>query len=677
MSKRLWNHNKLSYGGDYNPEQWSEDVWEEDMKMFHEAHIDTLTLNVFSWASLQSDENTYHFERLDKIMDLVRQNGMKVCLATSTAVHPAWMARKYPEVLRTEADGMKRKFGSRHNSCPNSLVYQKYATRLAGKLAERYKDYDNIIGWHISNEFGGECYCENCQKAFRVWAKERYKTIENLNRAWNNSFWGHTLYDWEDIVLPDYRTEHWKLGDLEQTNFQGISLDYRRFNSESILNCYRMEYDTIKSITPDIPITTNLMGFYKPLDYRKWAKYMDFVSWDSYPANTDTPARIAMNHDLIRGLKGGMPFILMEQTPSVTNWQAYNSLKRPGVMRLWSYQAVAHGADSIMFFQMRRSIGACEKYHGAVIDHAGTKNTRVFREVAALGKELDVIGDKTLGARGMAKAAIVFDWENWWSVEYSAGPSNDLRYHDEAIQYYSAFHENNIAVDIIGTEDDLSQYEIVVAPILYMTKERHDERIREFVKNGGIFVTTYFSGYVDENDLVITGGYPGKLRDILGIWVEESDALFPEARNQFCFDGKEYEAKLLCDLMHLEGAEALAAYEKDFYAGTPVITKNQFGNGTAYYIGTSSEAAFYSDFVQKICKEKHIEKEAEVPEGVEAVRRKNDNGVFLFLLNHSEETKEVIVPSDSVDIITGKSYHSGNCIPMEKKDVVILQTEGL
>jgi beta-galactosidase len=353
--------NKIVYGGDYNPEQWPEEIWADDMRLLKEANIDIVTLNVFSWAALQPSEETYDFSKLDKIMEMVRDNGLQVCLATSTGAHPAWMAKKYPDILRTEFNGLKRKFGGRHNSCPNSPTYEKYSVRLAQKIAERYRDYNNIVAWHISNEFGGECYCENCEKAFRVWLKKKYQTIENVNRAWNTAFWGHTFYDWDEIVLPNLLSEHFE---QDRSQFQGITVDYKRFNSESILECYKREYDALKAITPDIPITTNLMGFYKPLDYKMWAKYMDVVSWDNYPSNEDSPAQIAMSHDLMRGINGGEPFLLMEQTPSVTNWLPYNALKRPGVMRLWSYQAVAHGSDSVMFFQMRRTVGACEKLHG-------------------------------------------------------------------------------------------------------------------------------------------------------------------------------------------------------------------------------------------------------------------------------------------------------------------------
>ncbi len=664
---------KILYGGDYNPEQWPEDTWEEDMRLLKLAHIDVVTLNVFSWASLQPDENTYCFEKLDKIMELVRKHGLKVCLATSTGAHPAWMARKYPDILRTEFNGMRRKFGGRHNSCPNSPTYRKYSVRLAARLAERYKGYENIVAWHISNEYGGECYCENCERAFRVWLKDRYKTIDEWNRAWNNSFWGHTMYDWEDAVLPNMLSEHFA---SDRTMFQGISLDYRRFNSDSILECCKLEYDALKAVTPDIPVTTNMMGAYKALDYQKWAKELDFVSWDNYPSNEDSAASIAFRHDLMRGVKQGKPFALMEQTPSVTNWLPYNALKRPGVMRLWSYQAVAHGADTVMFFQMKRSIGACEKYHGAVIDHVGNENTRVFREVAALGAELEVLEDRILGARTPAKAAIYFDWENWWAIEYSAGPSVSLHYVDEVLRYYTAFHSLNIPVDLIGAEDDLDPYRIVVAPVMYMVKDGYDEKLRSFVQNGGSFLTTFFSGYVDKNDLVTVGGYPGKLRDILGIWVEEEDALPDGVTNSFVYNGVTYPAELVCDLLHTETAVSYCGYESDFYKGMPVITENSFGKGNAYYVATASNEEFYKHFLQDLCKKAGIEPSVNTPEGVEAAWRENAKGTFLFLLNHTDKEQEVEMSFNGTELIHRSDYKQGDILLLAAKDVAILQKDG-
>ena len=672
MYEKIWNHHKIAYGGDYNPEQWDEATWAEDMRLFKLAHIDTVTLNVFSWAALQPSEDTYDFSKLDKIMAICRENGLKVVLATSTAAHPAWMAKKYPEILRVEADGRKRKFGSRHNSCPNSLVYRKYSVELARRLAERYGHYDNIIAWHISNEYGGECYCENCENAFRTWLKARYGTLENLNRAWNTAFWSHTFYDWDEIVPASYLSEHWG---WERTTFQGISLDYRRFNSDSMLDCYRLEHEAVKAITPHIPVTTNFMEFYKPLDYQKWANYLDFVSWDSYPAPDYTPAQMALNHDLMRGLKGGKPFALMEQTPSVTNWQPFNSLKRPGVMRLWSYQAVAHGSDSIMFFQMRRSIGACEKYHGAIIDHCGHENTRVFREAAALGDELERIGDRILGSRSQSQVGILFDWDNWWAAEYSAGPSILLKYRDEVNNFYTALHGRNISADILPVDAPLSDYKLIIAPMLYMVKPGVDEKLREFVRNGGTLITTFFSGYVDESDLVTVGGYPGKLRDLLGIWVEESDALPEHVCNHFTWEGERYEAAVLCDLLHSEGAQVLARYEEDFYAGMPALTRNRYGSGSAWYVATRGNRAFYKKLMVTVCDELNIKPVIETPEVVEATLRVREHERYLFLLNHSTEESTFTLPYAGTDLITQRHFVPGEQINLPKYDVMILELD--
>ncbi|MCR5415928.1 MAG: beta-galactosidase [Pseudobutyrivibrio sp.] len=642
--------NKVLYGGDYNPEQWPEEIWQEDMKLLKEAHINELTLNVFSWAALQPSEDVYDFSKLDKIMKLVKENGFKVMLATSTGAHPAWMAHRHPDILRTEFDGRRRKFGGRHNSCPNSKTYMKYAPLLAKKLAERYKDYGNIVAWHISNEYGGCCYCENCEKAFRQWLKDKYKTIENLNRAWNLDFWGHTIYDWDEIVLPDLRSEYFAPG---RTQFQGMSVDYKRFNSDSILKCYKAEYDAIKEITPDIPITTNLMGFYYDLDYKKWSKYMDFVSWDNYPSNDMSPAEIAMGHDLMRSLKQGQSFVLMEQTPSVTNWQPYNALKRPGVLALWSYQAMAHGADAIQYFQMRRTKGACEALHGAVIDHVSSSNTRVYREVQALGNELENIDEGLLGSKFDSKIAIYFDWNNWWAINASAGPSQELDYIKELRKYYCACFRNHVTVDFVGKDDDLSGYKLLIAPVLFMSDKAFAEKVEDFVKSGGTFVITYFSGMVDEEYLYILGGYPGYYKDVTGIWVEESDALPNGATNSFFYNGKAYDASLICDIIHpvdelnesfkgkADGLEILARYEMDFYANTPVITKNQYGKGRAYYIGTSSTDDFYDDFIKGLLKELQIKLIAEADADVEVTERYSKDGVYTFILNHSNEEKTV------------------------------------
>lgn len=665
--------NQILYGGDYNPEQWAEEVWLEDMQIMKQAHIKIVTLNVFSWAALQPDEDTYCFERLDRIMNLLRENGFLVCMATSTGAHPAWMAKRHPDILRTDGNGRKRKFGGRHNSCPNSPTYRLYASRLAKRLAKRYKGYSNIVAWHVSNEYGGTCYCENCEKAFREWLKRKYKTLEEMNRCFFTDFWGHTFYDWDEVVLPNLLSEHF-IGENgeERTMFQGISLDYMRFISDSMLECFQIEYRAIREEMPDIPITTNLTGADKNLDSQKWAKQMDFVSWDSYPRPSDSAAETAMSHDIMRGLKGQMPFVLMEQTPSVTNWQPYNKLKRPKEMRLLSYQAAAHGADAIQFFQIRRGKGACEKFHGAVIDHAGRTDTRVFQEVAQLGQELELLNGAFLESKTPSQAAILFDWDNWWAVEYSAGPSILIRYLDVVKAYYTALFEDNISVDFIGAEDELENYKIVIAPLLYMVKTGLEEKIEHFTENGGCFITGYFSGIVDEHDLVLEGGYPGTLKEVLGIWVQEQDALPKGEKNAFYYKEEKYPAEILCDLILLEGADSVSTYTEDFYQGISVITRNFYGNGTAWYVGTSSSKEFYREFLSDRCREAGISPCFVTPSGVEAAIRKGKNGSFLFLLNYTEQEQEVVLDRTYRDLLFGEVYKGGERVLIEKKDVWIL-----
>lgn len=666
---------KIWYGGDYNPEQWEADTWTEDDRMFKLAGIDVATINVFSWALNQPSEDTYDFGWLDETIDRLYKSGVYVCLATSTGAHPAWMAHRYPDIRRVDSEGRKRQFGGRHNSCPNSPTYRKYAKLLAGKLAERYKNHPALLIWHISNEYGGYCYCENCAAEFRRWLQKRYGTLEKLNKAWNTRFWGHTFYDWEEIVPASQLSEEWG---HNRTNFQGISIDYRRFMSESLLDCYRLEYDELKKHTPEIPVTTNLMGFYPELNYFEWAKYMDVVSWDNYPSLDTPPSFTAMTHDLMRGLKSGQPFMLMEQTPSQQNWQAYNSLKRPGVMRLWSYQAVARGADTVMFFQLRRSIGACEKYHGAVIEHVGHEHTRVFRECAELGAELKQLSDKLLDSRLDSKVAIVYDWENRWATELSSGPTIALNYVSEVHKYYDALFKLNIQTDMIGVEEDLSKYDIVIAPVLYMVKPGFAPKVEAFVEQGGQFVTTFFSGIVNETDLVTVGGYPGELRKVLGIWAEEIDALFPDTTNQIVmkqpWGGLEgsYNCGILCDLIHAEGAEVLAEYGSDFYKGMPVLTANSFGKGKAWYVASSPEASFLSGFLANLCEKNGVKPVLQPAEGVEVTRRVKDGRTYTFLLNHNAEAVSVDAGEETrTDLLTGGTVSGTVSIP--GKGVMILE----
>lgn len=692
----------ILYGGDYNPDQWPEETLIEDIEFFKETNINVVTLPVFSWALLQPNEDTYNFEWLDRILKLMKDNDIYVCMATSTAVQPTWMSKKYPEILPTDIEGRKRKFGGRVKFCPNSEKYREFSTKLARKLAEKYKDYSNIIAWHIGNEYDNYCYCEKCEKKFQEWCKNKYKTIENVNKAWNMNFWGHTLYGFDEIVAPSALSEIWFGYDKQCTNFQGIAIDYNRFMSDSILECYLGEYEILKNITPDIKITTNLMGTFKPLDYFKWAKHMDIVSWDNYPSLTSIPSEIALRHDLMRSLKAGEPFMLMEQTPNQQNWQPYNSVKRPGVMRLLSYQAVAHGADTVMFFQLRQSIGACEKYHAAIIPHSNNANTRSFKECAFLGEELKNLGDVILDSRLDAKVAIVFDWDNWWAVEFSSGPSIALKYVEQIEKYYKAFHNLNIAVDFVEGNSNLSKYSLVIAPVLYMLKEGVSDNFKKYVSKGGNFITTYFSGYVNENDLVTIGGYPAELRDMLGLWIEEIDALTPEMSNSIEFINtitnsnvnnvnidnnytyntfdqallnsmkSSYKCDLVCDIINLEGATPLAVYGSDFYKGRPVLTSNKYGNGLAYYIGASPTQELLNDFALTLSKEMNLLNGFEIKEGVEITQRFKNNYFLTFILNHNDYKINLNLADNEYINLLNNQYIK-NSINLNPKDVAILK----
>lgn len=624
---------RILYGGDYNPNQWPREVWNEDMRLFKKAGVNSATINVFSWAKLQPNEETYDFSELDDIIDMLSKENLDIVLATSTAAMPAWLAKKYPEVTRVDFEGRRHKFGQRHNHCPNSPVWRRYARQLASELAKRYGKNPHVTCWHINNEYNTGCYCENCEKAFRVWLRKKYGSLEALNTAWNTEFWGHTFYDWDEIVAPNSLADGMGFGWTRKTAFAGISLDYDRFLSDSLLENYKMERDAIREYDPDTPITTNLMGTYKGLDYFKWAKEMDIVSWDNYPAYNTPWSETAMRHDLMRGLKN-QPFMLMEQTPSQQNWQAYNSLKRPGQMRAQSYQTIAHGADTIQFFQLRRSKGACEKFHGAVISHSGSEETRVFQECSQLGAELAALGSQLLGADNPAQVGILFDWDNYWALEYTSGPSVDLKYCNQIHQYYRYFYDRHIPVDMVPMDGDFSRYKAIVAPVLYMVKEGVAEALTAFVEAGGTLITGFMSGIVDQSDNVHLGGYPGPLRKLCGVWAEEIDALAPEQSNTLKFmDGSQSKCGLLCDILHLEGAQALAVYGEDFYAGAPAVTKNAYGKGTVYYVGTQPEAQGLDKILDSLTGQGEIHPLIPDRTQLEVTRRVKDGTEFWFILN--------------------------------------------
>ncbi len=660
----------LYFGGDYNPDQWDSKTIAEDMRLFKKLNVNLVTLPVFSWARLEPSEGNYQFDWLDEVLNKLWENKIYVCLATPTTAQPAWMSKKYPEILPVDIQGRKRTHGMRVFFCYNSEKYRELAGKITRKMAERYKNFEGLAAWHVCNEYGTHCFCDNCQDKFRKWLQERYGTVDELNKRWSLAFWGRLVSSFDEVMLPTERNDDYRFN-------PPIMLDYNRFLTDSTLDCFLNEKNIIKSITPDIPVMTNISGHIENLDQFKMVANMDCAGWDNYPAPTHDKSIIAFKHDLMRGLKGGQSYMMTEQSPNQQNWQPYNKLKKPGEVRMKSYQAMAHGADSVLYFQMRQSVGGQEKLHGALISHSGRDDTRVFKESEQLGAELKKLGDSFLGGRIRAKVGLIFDWDNWWSAELSSGPSKDLSYLDTAVKYYKPFFERNIAVDVLPTDGDFSGYDVLVAPLLYMIKPGVDEKINNFVRGGGTFVTTVFSGIVDENDRVTLGGYPGKLKEVLGVWVEETDALLPGEHNAMVMNGalkgmqESYECGLLCDVIHPQTAEPLAVYGSDFYKGVPCLTRNSFGKGTAYYVGTEPSDAFLADFVALLAAEKDLGCAFAAPADVEITTRCNGKNEVTFLLNYNTSPARVTFGGACRNLLTGEAVEGS--VTVGGYDVAVLQ----
>jgi len=616
VKTNLFEH--LVHGGDYNPDQWvrTPEIWDEDMRLMKQAHINSATVGIFSWSMLEPEEGVYQFEWLDTIMDKLYENGIGVILATPSGARPPWMAQRYPEVLRVEESGIRNEYGVRHNHCLTSPIYRKKVAQINRLLAERYGKHPALKMWHISNEYSGCCHCEKCQEAFREWLKSEYHNdLDELNESWWNGFWSHRFNDWSQISSPKFRGEN---------HVPALKLCWDRFVTDSHISFFENEIAPLRELTPDIPITTNLMNMYPVINYQKLAKHLDVVSWDNYPKwglgkDEELAPQIGFVHDAFRSMGDGNPFFMMESTPSIVNWWDVNKISAPGMPALSAIQAIAHGSDSVQYFQWRKSRGGHEKFHGAVVDHDGTGDTRVFRQVTELGKVLEKLGD-VKGVGYKSRVAVVCDWENRWATTYYHGFNNLHRdYVAECVKWYTPFYKRGISADVIAMDDDLSDYDVVIAPYLYMLKDGTGKCFADFVKNGGTLVTGYLSGMVDRNDLCFLGGMPGDgLSQVLGIQYEETDSYPEDECGKASFGGSEYDVNYVCDLIHAKGAEVLGTYQSNFYCGMPCVTKNAFGRGTAYYVAFRNDGSFADDFCARLIEHHSIQADCDIqaPNGV-------------------------------------------------------------
>ena len=651
ISPILKDFRHVLHGGDYNPEQWirTPEVWDEDFRLMKLAGCNAISLGIFAWTMLEPEEGRFEFGWMDTIFDKAEANDVQVILATPGGARPAWMAFKYPEVLRVDEFGRRQKWGGRHNHCFTSPVYRDKCQVINAKLAERYGQRPNLILWHVNNEYSGECHCDLCQDAFRSWLRARYDDdLDKLNHAWWSTFWSHTITDWSQIEPPS------KIG---ETQVHGHTLDWKRFITHQTIDCFRAESEPLRRITPHVPVTTNLMmGGFTDVDYYKLADACDVVSWDSYPSYHDRSddwlgplgaVWTSFIHSQRRAMKD-KPFLLMESAPAMQNYKPVCKLKRPGLHAVEALQAVGHGSDSVLYFQWRKSRGGVEKFHGAVVDHYASEDNRVFREVADLGRILAKL-DGVVGTNAQPEVAFIYDYENRWALNEAAGPINGKKDKDyDAIvrEHYRPFWSNGIGVDVISQDHDFAKYKLIVAPMLYMIRPGVGERLERFVAGGGTLVTTFFSGVVDESDLCFLNGFPSPLRKLMGVRAEETDALYddesvaivPSKKNGAALSGK-YVARQWCDLLHAEGATVLATYGAEFYKGRPALTVNEHGKGCAYYIASRNDARFHDDFYDHLVQQLGLPQALDIklPEGVTAVAR----GGYLFVLGFNRADAKI------------------------------------
>lgn len=661
------------YGADYNPEQWidTKQIWNEDMRLMKLANCNEMTVGIFSWATIEPEEDKFDFSFLDEIIDKIYENGGRVILATPSGSRPRWLAERYPEVLRVNEDGTRNLYGMRHNHCYTSPAYRERVRIINTELAKRYGSHQAVYAWHLSNEYGGKCFCDLCQKSFREFIRRKYNNdITALNKAYWTSFWGHEYSSFDQIEIPVKNGER---------SIHGLNLDFNRFCSEQTIDFMREEALAVKAVCPEIPVTTNMMYEYGGVDYRRMKEELDFISWDCYP-EWHSPEhyvwayKTAFWHELFRSLKK-QPFLLMESAPGLVNWHKYNKLKRPNMDRLAAMQAIAMGSDSVQYFQWRKGRGGTEKFHGAVVDHAGTENTRIFKTVSDIGSTLKTI-DEICGTTVDAKVALIYDWENKWALDNAQMFSyKEKRYNDICALYYRAFWERGINVDMVGRNDDLSSYALVVAPMLYMAEEKTVNNLKKYVEGGGTLYATYLLGMVDDTDLCHLGGFPaGELKNVFGIWNEELDTLYSgEQVLVKAFDGSEYKAKNCCELIHTTGAEVLAVYDSEFYKGMPALTVNNYGKGKAYYQAFRDCSEFWDRVCSDILRDLEIKNSlpCAIPENVTAHIRKDGEQEYLFVQNYGDTiVEEIPLGHDHLDMETGNIVSS---VALKSYDVKILK----
>ncbi|HEV7950066.1 MAG TPA: beta-galactosidase, partial [Glaciihabitans sp.] len=575
-----WIADGFALGGDYSPEQWPEEVWAEDIALMQQAGVNSVNVGVFSWGLLEIADGEFDWGWLDRSMDLLHAGGIGVNLATPTAAPPMWLMQAHPEIAPVTASGVRHAQAGRLGWHPSSAVFRRYALRMVEAIATRYANHPALKMWHVSNELGNEnarSFDAETEAAFQVWLKERHSTVEELNEAWGSAFWGHHYTSFAQVQPPRFTST---------SHNPGLLLDFERFTSDALLGHYLAEREVLRRITPDVPITTNFMVQNHPngVDYAGWADHVDLVANDHYTMGAD-PERygeLAFSADRVRGMADGAPWLLIEHSTSAVNWQGRNKAKTPGELTRNTLSHIARGADGALFFQWRQSTAGSEQFHSSVVPHAGA-NTKVFREVAALGATLKNIRE-VLGSRVVpAQVAILFDYDAAMALRSGPKPSNAVNALDVALTMHRELTHRGIQVDIVHPSADVSGYRALLAPTLFLVTSDTAAALTDYVTGGGHLVVTSFSGIVNENNRVIAGGYPGALRELLGVRVEEFFPLL-EGETVTLSDGSTGE--IWTELMETTGADVTARYGSGDLEGHPAITLRKVGAGTAQYLST-------------------------------------------------------------------------------------------
>ena len=668
---RIW------YGGDYNPDQWPEEVWDDDVRLMKKAGVNLVSVGIFSWAKIETSEGVYDFDWLDRIINKLGEAGIAVDLASATASPPMWLTQAHPEVLWKDYRGDVCQPGARQHWRPTSPVFREYALKLCRAMAEHYKGNPYVVAWHVSNEYGCHNrfdYSEDAERAFRKWCKERYGTIDAVNDAWGTAFWAQRMNDFTEIVPPRF------IGDGNFMN-PGKLLDFKRFSSDALKAFYVAERDTLAEITPDLPLTTNFMvsAAGSVLDYDDWGREVDFVSNDHYfipgEAHLD---ELAFSASLVDGIARKDPWFLMEHSTSAVNWRPVNYRKEPGQLVRDSLAHVAMGADAVCYFQWRQSKAGAEKFHSAMVPHAG-EDSAVFRDVCELGADLNTLADNGLLGTKLAKSkvAVVFDYESEWASEHTATPTQKVHHVDEPLQWFRALADHGVTADVVPVRGAWDDYEMVVLPSVYLLSEETTRRVRDYVVGGGRLVVTYYTGISDERDHVWLGGYPGSIRDVVGVRVEEFMPMgddFPGVPDCLGLSNGAVAHDIADVIGSVDGtATVLETFKDDPWTGmdgAPAIVAHTFGEGRSVYVGARLGRDGIALSLPEILDSLGMAEAGGNDGRVLRVEREGADGSrFVFSFNRTHET--VRVPVEGEVVVSSFAEVSGETISIKPNGVIV------